>query len=76
MKVIADQKRRVVLPKPIEPGDVLEIVGRGEYLTLIRLQRPAVARPPVAAVPLDSVRMAGVDWDAPAFSGGDGEGIA
>jgi hypothetical protein len=68
MKVIADQKRRVVLPKPAEPGDVFEVAGTGDRLVLVRLRKPEVVRPPVAAVPADAKALRGVDLDAPAFA--------
>jgi hypothetical protein len=46
MKLIADQKRRVVLPKPAEPGDVFEVIESGERLVLSNwsVQTPCARR--------------------------------
>jgi len=67
MKVIADQKRRVVLPKPVEPGDVLEITESGDRLVLVRLPGSPALRPPVSPTPLNPSVLAGLDLDEPAF---------
>ena len=68
MKVIADSKRRVVLPKPVESGDVFEIVESGDRIVMLRLQKPAALRPPTSSSPLDPTMLKGVDLDEPSFS--------
>jgi hypothetical protein len=68
MKLVADQKRRVVLPKPVEPGDVFELEESAGRLVLIKLVRPAALRPPVAASPADPRLLKGIDLDEPAFA--------
>ncbi len=75
MKVIADSKRRVVLPKPVESGDVFEILESGDRIVMLRLQKPAVLRPPTSASPLDPTVLNGVDLDEPAFSALSHEGV-
>lgn len=76
MKVVADQKRRIVLPKPVQPGDVLEFTEIGERMVLVRLQRPPVHRPPVSPSPLPPAVLAEIDLDEPAFADLDDEGVA
>jgi len=68
MKLVADQKRRVVLPKPAQPGDVFDVIESGDRLVLVKLQRPVTVRPPVSCQPLDPVLLAGIDLDEPAFA--------
>ncbi|MFT5468007.1 MAG: hypothetical protein ACI8UO_003115 [Verrucomicrobiales bacterium] len=76
MKLVADQKRRVVLPKPVEPGDVFEVVEAGERMVLIKLQRPSSIRPPISNTPLDPIILEGTDLDEPAFEPISDEGPA
>lgn len=68
MKLIADQKRRVVLPKPAEPGDVFEVIESGDRLVLVKLVRPKALRPPLAPIAANSRLLKGVDLDEPAFA--------
>lgn len=76
MKLIADQKRRVVLPKPAKPGDVFEVVESGDRLVLVKLTRPEAIRPRVSAAPVDPDLLKGIDLDAPAFAPLSDEGPA
>jgi hypothetical protein len=66
MIVTADQKRRIVLPKPVQPGDALDISVFGRRLILQVLEKP-VAVPPVAGSPLQAADLAAIDLDEPAF---------
>jgi hypothetical protein len=66
MIATADQKRRIVLPKPVEPGDVLDISVLGQRLILQVLKKPT-AVPPVAARPMKAASFATIDLDEPAF---------
>lgn len=68
MKLIADQKRRVVLPKPAEPGDVFEVIESGDRLVLVKLVRPKAVRPPLAPIAANSRLLKGIDLDEPAFA--------
>ena len=53
MVVIADKKRRVVLPKTAKPGDAFECVPSGSGYVLEKLQRLPKSKPPVAKRPAD-----------------------
>ena len=66
MIVTVDQKRRIVLPKPVQPGDALDVAVLGQRLILQVLKKPT-AVPPVAARPLKSELLADTDLDEPAF---------
>lgn len=66
MIVTADQKRRIVLPKPVQPGDALDLSVSGERMILQILKKP-VAVPPVAENPLTPSLLGQVDLDEPAF---------
>jgi hypothetical protein len=68
MILIADNKRRVLLPKTIRPGDVFECEQVGERFILERLQKPPKRRPPVAKKPLHAPALKGINLDEPAFS--------
>ena len=46
MVVIADQKRRIVLPKTVQPGDAVDIATSGQRLILQILKKP-IAVPPL-----------------------------
>jgi hypothetical protein len=76
MKLVVDQKRRVVLPKPAQPGDVFEVVESGTRIVLTKLIRPTSHRPPVAPRPADFRLLADVDLDEPAFPPLDDENPA
>ena len=67
MKVIADTKRRVVLPKPANPGDVFEILEAGDRIVMLRLQKPSTICPPTSSTPLDSAVINEIDLDEPSF---------
>ena len=67
MVVIADKKRRVVLPKTAKPGDVFECVPRGPGFVLEKLQPAPKRKPPVSKKKLNSALLAGIDLDEPAF---------
>jgi len=68
MIVIADKKRRVVLPKPAQPGDVFECQERGDRFLLVRLKPAARSKPPVSKKPLKPAALKGVNLDEPAFA--------
>lgn len=40
MTLIADNKKRVTLPKPVKPGDAFDCVLEGNRFVLVKLQRP------------------------------------
>ena len=67
MKIIADQKRRVVLPKPAQPGDVFECVEAGDRYVLVRLAPLPANPPPVSEKPLPAAGFEGIDLEEPAF---------
>lgn len=66
MIVIADQKRRIVLPKPVQPGDALDISVVGQRMILQVLRKPT-AVPPVAEQALQAHDLDTIDLDEPAF---------
>jgi hypothetical protein len=68
MIVVADKKRRVVLPRSAKPGDAFECLEAGERLILERLALPPKTKPPVAAHALPAKILRGIDIDAPAFA--------
>jgi hypothetical protein len=76
MKLIADQKRRVVLPQPVKPGDALEVISKGDRIVLTILKKPEVCRPPVAAKPLRLSAETLRNMDGPAFDDVSDEGLA
>ena len=67
MIVTVDQKRRVVLPKPVQPGDALYVSVLGQRMILQILTKP-VAVPPVSARALKPSSFGSVDLDEPAFA--------
>ncbi len=67
MVVTVDQKRRVVLPRPVQPGDALEVSATGDLIVLHVLKKPVRLVPPVAPKSVKSSRLAGMDFDEPAF---------
>ena len=48
MILTADNKRRVVLPRPVQAGDALEVTTTGERIVLHILKKPEPGVPPVA----------------------------
>jgi hypothetical protein len=66
MIVTADQKRRIVLPKLVQPGDALDVSVSGRRVILHLLQRPT-ALPPTAPHALKPKQLAAIDLDEPAF---------
>ena len=68
MKLIADSKRRVVLPRPAEGGDVFEVLETGDRIVMLRLQKPTLIRPPISPWPLDPQAFNGIDIDEPSFA--------
>ncbi len=68
MILIADKKRRVVLPGQARPGDVFDCVERGDRFVLVRLKPVARAKPPVAGKPLARAVLRGINLDEPAFA--------
>ena len=75
MILIADIKRRVVLPRPAEPGDVFQCVESGDRFVLVRLKPAPPGKPPVAGIRLKPGALKGIDLDAPAFTPMHDEGI-
>ena len=61
MIVTVDQKRRVVLPKPVQPGDALDVSVLGQRMILQILT-------PVSARALKPSSFGSVDLDEPAFA--------
>jgi hypothetical protein len=76
MILIADKKRRVVLPRPAEPGDAFQCWERGERIVLVRLKPACSQKPPVAKALLKRQALRGIDLDAPAFTPMHDEGLA
>ena len=66
MIVIADKKRRIVLPKHVQPGDALDIAVLGQRMVLQVLKKPT-SLPPLAPHALQSSHLAATDLDEPAF---------
>jgi hypothetical protein len=66
MIVTADQQRRIVLPKPVQPGGALDVSVWGQRLILHVLQKPT-ASPPTASHALKAQPLEGLDLDEPAF---------
>jgi len=75
MIVIADQKRRVLLPKSVKPGDAFECIQSGDKITMVRLQVPTRFIPPVSEKPLDPQLLKGIDLEEPAWDPLQDEGI-
>jgi hypothetical protein len=75
MTLIADKKRRVVLPRPAEPGDAFQCLQAGERFVLVRLKAASPQKPPVAQVPLRPSPFKGINLDAPAFTPMDDESL-
>jgi hypothetical protein len=76
MKVIVDQKRRVVLPKSVHPGDALEVMSTGDVIVL-QLLRPVLRGiPPVSLKPVSRDLLCGVELDKPEFDALSNESLA
>jgi hypothetical protein len=67
MVVVADTKRRIVLPKPAKAGDVFECVPQGEGYVLERLRPAPRQKPPVSKRRINPSALVGIDLDEPAF---------
>ena len=76
MKLIVDQKRRVVLPKSVKPGDALEVLSTGDVIVLHVLKPVLRAVPPVSSTPVSWDLLTGVDLDEPAFDSLSNESVA
>lgn len=67
MILTADNKRRVVLPKPVKAGDALEVTTTGERIVMHILKRPEPGVPPLASKGLKLGRLALKELDGPVF---------
>lgn len=76
MKLIVDQKRRVVLPKSVKPGDALEVMSTGDVIVLHLLKPVPKGVPPVSPTPVSRNVLAGVDLDTPEFDSLANESVA
>ncbi|MFM8982166.1 MAG: AbrB/MazE/SpoVT family DNA-binding domain-containing protein [Spartobacteria bacterium] len=76
MKLIVDQKRRVVLPKSVKPGDALEVLSTGDVIVLHVLKPVLRAVPPISPTPVSWDLLTGVDLDEPAFDSLSNESVA
>ena len=76
MKLIVDQKRRVVLPKSVKPGDALEVMSTGDVILLHVLKPVMRGVPPVSPTPVSWDLLTGVDLDEPAFDSLSNESVA
>ena len=75
MVVMADKKRRVVLPKTAKPGDVFACVARGSGFVLEKLQPAPKGKPPVSKKKVDAKLYKAIDLDEPAFAPLGDEGL-
>jgi hypothetical protein len=76
MKLIVDQKRRVVLPKSVKPGDALEVMSTGDVIVLHLLKPVPMGVPPVSPNPVSWDLLSGMDLDAPEFDSLSHESVA
>ena len=76
MKLIVDQKRRVVLPKSVKPGDALEVRSTGDVIILHLLKPVLKMVPPVSPNPVAGDLLQGVDLDEPEFDFLSNESVA
>jgi bifunctional DNA-binding transcriptional regulator/antitoxin component of YhaV-PrlF toxin-antitoxin module len=76
MKLIVDQKRRVVLPKSVKPGDALEVMSTGDVIVLQLLKPVLRGVPPVSPNPVSWDLLTGVDLDEPEFDALSNESVA
>ena len=75
MKLIVDQKRRVVLPKSVKPGDALEVMSTGDVIVLHLLKPVPRRAPPVSPTPVSHDLFA-LDLDEPVFDSLSYESVA
>lgn len=68
MILTADNKRRVVLPKPVKAGDALEVTTTGERIVLHILKKAEPTIPPLAQKALKLGAVAQQELDGPVFS--------
>jgi len=76
MKLIVDQKRRVVLPKSVKPGDALEVMSTGDVIVLHLLKPVPRRAPPVSPTPVSHDLLFALDLDEPAFDSLSYESVA
>ena len=76
MKLIVDQKRRVVLPKSVKPGDALEVISTGDVIVLHLLKPVLRGVPPVSPNPVSRDLLTGLDLDEPGFDTLSNESVA
>ena len=76
MKLIVDQKRRVVLPKSVKPGDALEVMSTGDVIVLHLLRPVLRGVPPISPNPVSWELLTGVNLDEPEFEALSNEGVA
>jgi len=76
VKLIVDQKRRVVLPKSVKPGDALEDLSTGDVIVLHVLKAVLKAVPPISPNPVSWDLLNGLDLDEPAFDSLSNESVA
>jgi len=67
MILTADNKRRVVLPKPVKAGDALEVTTTGERIVLHILKKAEPTIPPLARKALKLEAAALQELDGPVF---------
>jgi hypothetical protein len=65
MRVKADGKRRVVLPKSVQPGDVFQVLEEGNGKLFLQRLKSHKPKPLVSANPLRAEDFQGIDLDAP-----------
>jgi len=68
MILIADNKRRVVLPKPVKAGDALEVTTTGERIVLHILKKTEPGVPPIAPRALKLGAVIERELDQPVFA--------
>ena len=76
MKLIVDQKRRVVLPKSVKPGDAVEVMSTGDVIVLHLLKPVPRGVPPVSPNPVSWDLLSGMDLDEPEFDSLSHESVA
>jgi len=76
MKLIVDQKRRVVLPKSVKPGDALEVMSTGDVIVLHLLKPVLRGVPPVSPNPVSWDLLTVVDLDESEFDALSNESVA
>lgn len=76
MKLIVDQKRRVVLPKSVKPGDALEVMSTGDVIILHLLKPVLRGIPPVSPNPVSWDSLSALNLDEPEFDALSNESVA